>query len=66
MAVKRVSVRFEKEMLDKISYVADYEGRSINSQILVLVRNYISQFEKEHGKIEVHVKPDVNVRPADK
>ena len=66
MAIKRISVRFEEEMLDKISYIADYEGRSTNPQILVLVRNCVSQFEDEHGKIEGTVKPEVNVKPADK
>ena len=36
MAVKSVSIRIEEEMLDKLSYVADYDGRSLNSHILVL------------------------------
>ncbi len=31
MATKSVSIRIEKEMLNKLSYIADYEGRSINS-----------------------------------
>ena len=38
MAVKSVSIRIEEEMLQKLGFVADYEGRSVNSQILVLVR----------------------------
>lgn len=38
MAVKSVSIRIEQDMLDKIAYIADYEGRSVNSQILVLIR----------------------------
>ncbi len=28
MAIKSVSIRIEEEMLRKIGYVADYEGRS--------------------------------------
>ena len=28
MAVKSVSIRIEEEMLRKLGYVADYEGRS--------------------------------------
>ena len=66
MAVKRVSIRFEEEMLKKLSYIADYEGRSVNSHVLVLVRKDIAQYEKEHGKIEGKVKPEENVKPADK
>ena len=41
MAVKSVSIRIEEEMLEKLGYVAEYEGRSLNSQILVLVRECI-------------------------
>lgn len=66
MAVKSVSIRIEAEMLEKIGYVADYEGRSVNSHILVLVRDNIKAFETEHGKIEGSIKPDVNVKPSKK
>ena len=51
-------------MLDKVSYIADYEGRSTNSQVLVLLRSCITQFEKEHGKIDGKVNPDENVKPS--
>jgi len=66
MAVKSVSIRIEEAMLEKIGYVADYEGRSVNSHILVLIRENIRAFEKEHGKIEGNVSPDVNVKPTRK
>ena len=52
MAVKSVSIRIEEEMLKKLTYVADYEGRSLNSHLLVLIRNSIKAFEAEHGPIE--------------
>lgn len=66
MAVKSVSIRMEEEMLARLSYVADYEGRSLNSHILVLVRESIADFEKAHGKIEGGVRPDENVKPGRK
>ena len=66
MGVKSVSIRIEEEMLEKIGYVADYEGRSVNSHILVLVRDNIKEFEASHGKIEGQVPPEVNVKPAGK
>ena len=34
MAIKSVSVRIEEEMLEKLAYVADYEGRSIQKCFL--------------------------------
>ena len=66
MAVKSVSIRIEEEMLKKIGYVADYEGRSVNSHILVLVRENIRAFEASHGVIGETVKSAENVKPARK
>ena len=66
MSIKSVSIRIEQEMLDKIAYVADYEGRSINSHVLVLIRENIKAFEAEHGAIAGDIHPDVNVKPARK
>ena len=66
MAVKSVSIRIEEEMLKKIGYVADYEGRSVNSHILVLIRQSIQAFEAEHGEICERLDPAVNVKPAKK
>ncbi len=66
MATKSVSIRIEEEMLQKLGYVADYEGRSINSHVLVLVRQSIQAFEQQHGKIEGTILPDANVKPQKK
>lgn len=66
MAIKSVSIRIEEEMLEKIGFVADYEGRSVNSHILVLIRESIKAFEAEHGTIEGSIRPDVNVKPTRK
>lgn len=38
-------------MLDKLHVIADYEGRSANSQILYLIRKCIEEYETNHGKI---------------
>ena len=66
MAIKSVSIRIEEEMLKKIGYVADYEGRSVNSHVLVLIRENIKKFEEEHGSIDGDINPDVNVKPTRK
>ena len=66
MNIKSVSIRFTQEMLDKISYVADYEGRSVNSHVLVLVRDNIAKFEELHGKIEGSINAELNVKPPRK
>ena len=33
--------------------VADYEGRSANNEILILIRDAIEAYEEKHGKIEL-------------
>ena len=57
MPVKSVSIRIEEEMLKKLTYVADYEGRSLNSHLL-------EAFEAEHGPIEGPIAPGLNVKPG--
>ncbi len=66
MAIKSVSIRIEEEMLEKLGFVADYEGRSVNSHILVLIRENIKAFEREHGEIDGTINPAVNVKPTRK
>lgn len=66
MAIKSVSIRIEEEMLNKIGYVADYEGRSVNSHILVLIRDNIRAFEESHGEIDGKIKSESNVKPTRK
>lgn len=66
MAIKSVSIRIEEEMLEKLGFVADYEGRSVNSHILVLIRENIKKFEDEQGEINGTIKPEVNVKPGRK
>ncbi len=52
MAIKSLSIRIEEEMLDKLHVIADYEGRSANSQILVLIRDLVEAYEQKHGEIK--------------
>ena len=66
MATKSVSIRIEEEMLNKIAYIADYEGRSVNSQVLVLIRENIKKFEESNGSIEGDINPASNVKPGRK
>ena len=66
MSTKSVSIRIEKEMLQKLSYVADYEGRSVNSHVLVLIRENIKAFEESNGEIRGDINADVNVKPTRK
>ena len=53
MARKSLSIRIEEEMLHKLYVVADYEGRSANGQVLVLIRKCIEAYESKIGKIDL-------------
>lgn len=66
MSVKSLSIRIEGEMLEKISAVADYEGRSLNSHILVLIRDNITRHEADHGTVGGPVAPGYSVKPPRK
>ena len=66
MSVKSVSIRMEEEMLKKLAYVADYEGRSVYSHVLVLIRQNIQSFEREHGAITAPLAADECVKPGKK
>ncbi|GHU54092.1 hypothetical protein FACS1894132_08160 [Clostridia bacterium] len=66
MAVKSISIRMEEEMRDKLSYVAEYEGRSRGSHILVLIRDSIRTNEEKCGKVDGKVTPSVSVKPPRK
>ena len=56
-------IRIDEEMLNKLHVLANYEGRSVNSQILVLIRDNIKAFETENGEIKNDSDPKVNVKP---
>lgn len=56
----------EEEMLKKIGYVAEYEGRSVNSHVLVLIRESIKEFERTHGEFDGTIQPENNVKPTRK
>ena len=53
MAIKSLSIRIDDNMLHKLHIVADYEGRSANSHILILIRDCIENYEEKNGKIEL-------------
>lgn len=53
MAIKSISIRIDSDLLDKLHVVADYEGRSANSEINTLIRDAVAQFEAKNGKISI-------------
>ncbi len=48
----RYTLRISQILLDKIGYIAEYEGRTKNKEIEQLIRKCIAEFEAEHGVID--------------
>ncbi len=55
---KHLGIEVEPELHGKLKYIAKYEGRSANGQILYLIRQCIKEFEAENGKIEMEKTED--------
>lgn len=51
--IAHFTLRITRDLLDKLGYVAEYEGRTKNKEIEQLIKKRIANFEKEHGKIEL-------------
>ena len=54
---KHLGIEIDPSLHYKLRHIAQYEGRSINKQVLYLVRQCVQAFESKNGKIE---QPEVN------
>lgn len=53
MKIKSYSIRIEQDLLHKLHYMAAYDGRSANSQVLYYIKQAVVAFEKKNGPIEI-------------
>ena len=53
MKIKSYSIRIEQDLLHKLHYMAAYDGRSANSQVLYYIKQAVTAFEKKNGPIEI-------------
>ena len=49
---KHLGIEIDPELHRKLKYIAKYEGRSINGQILYLIRQSVRAFEEKEGEID--------------
>ena len=47
----RFTLRVDPELLEKLGYIAEYEGRTKNRELEQLIKRRIREFEAEHGEI---------------
>lgn len=50
---KHLGLEIDPELHYKLHYIAKYEGRSANGQVLYLIRQCIREFEEKDGKIDL-------------
>lgn len=53
---KHLGLRLDDELHFKLRYIAQSESRSINGEVIHLIRKYIAEYEKTHEPIEVDYK----------
>ena len=49
----RFTLRIDPDLLEKLGYIAEYEGRTKNRELEQLIKRRIREFEGEHGEILV-------------
>ena len=49
--LSRYTLRVDQALLDKLGYIAEYEGQTKNRELEQMIKKRISDFEKEHGEI---------------
>ena len=47
-----IKVRLSEDLLRKLIYISEAEGRTPNNQFLFMLRNNVSYYEKTKGKIK--------------
>lgn len=47
------AIRTDRVLLDKLAYIAEYNGRSANKEVEQLIFKHIKDFEELHGEIKI-------------
>lgn len=48
---KHLGLRIDSDTHEKLKSLAEFDGRSINGEVLYLIRQAILQHEQRHGKL---------------
>lgn len=51
--LSKFTIRINSELLKKFRFIAEYNARSANRELEILIRKHVSEFEEVHGKIEL-------------
>ena len=48
---KSYSLRIDDELMKKVKMIAETEDRPVSKQLERIIKQYVEQYEKEHGRI---------------
>lgn len=51
--MEKTTLRIDDTVYEKIAIIANKEHRSINSQLVIAIENYVQAYENEHGEINL-------------
>ena len=49
----QTGLRLEQEILRKVKVIAKRNKRSLNSEVEFIVQEYVQEYEKENGMVEI-------------
>lgn len=61
-----LTLRIPEDLLRKLLYVSEAEGRSPNNHILMLLRNNVQYFERAKGRIDQNKLRSINLSEYEK
>ena len=51
--IARYTIRVSRELLDKVGYIAEYNGRTKNKELEQMIKARINAFEQKVGEIDL-------------
>jgi endonuclease III-like uncharacterized protein len=49
----RFTIRISRSLLEKIGYISEENGRSVNKEVEQLIKKHITDYERTHGAIKI-------------
>ncbi len=50
------TLRVEPRLWSKFKFVASYNGRTLNKQLIVMIKDIVDEFEKKNGPVDLSEK----------
>lgn len=58
---KAYNLRLDKEIMDKVRFIAEKEDRPLSKQFERIIKDYLDRYEKEHGNVIINIQNNQNI-----